>query len=330
MRLYALLLLWLFSTLVLADTVNTDLLARALNGDKEARLTLARVFNDREHSLYYPEKSMDMYVKLARDGHQEAFRPLADAYSNPESVFYNPARAITYLKRLPDISPGRVLMTEALSYRLPLSRLSVEIEERGITSEDPYYPLLQAFQLFPFHSASSLQRKTLISVSKDALAEPYLPYIYPALVLPVAAQTHLFRVADAAMGGKPLPPMTWHEDTNSNRWYPITETQGVEWAKFVFEPDDWRGQRLAGIVISYPRQALSALHEYYSAMMLPYEDGWRLPGVFLRLNDSESSAYAEFIFTAVKPLLHPARLPEESEKRKAIPRMLFTSTIESK
>ena len=310
------------------DKVTTDLIAKAMEGDVSARLTLAEVFNDPQHNFYYPGKSLDMYVKLAREGNQQAYYPLAEMFSNPDSEQYNPARSVLYLKKLQDVPKGRILLSEVLSYRVPLSRISTEITSRDIPVSDPYYQLLKALEYFPFDSASAEMRKHLIEVSELDVAAPFRKYIYPALILPIAAQTSLFRVAEAALGGEALSSLSWHLDTFDDRWYPVTETKGIEWVKFVFEPDGWRGQRLAGIVVSYPAGAKSALQDYYSAMMTPFEDGLRLPGVFLRFKAAGESVFAEFVFTAVKPLLKPSRLPDEPAMRNAIPRMLFTSTIE--
>ena len=148
------------------DKVTTDLIAKAMEGDVSARLTLAEVFNDPQHNFYYPGKSLDMYVKLAREGNQQAYYPLAEMFSNPDSEQYNPARSVLYLKKLPDVPKGRILLSEVLSYRVPLSRISTEITSRDIPVSDPYYQLLKALEYFPFDSASAEMRKHLIEVSE--------------------------------------------------------------------------------------------------------------------------------------------------------------------
>lgn len=309
------------------QVIDTDLMARALGGDKTARLTIAKAFNDPRHSMYYPKKAVEMYVKLAREGEQDAFEPLANAFANPSSEFYDPGRAITYLKRLPGVPAGQLLLYEALSYRVPISRVDEELVVRGVGSDDPYFALLGALSHFPFDSALPAQRSALIDAVAKSVAEPYLAYIYPALVLPVAGNTHLLAVAKAALEGTKLPELTWYQDAMTQRWFPVTDSQGVKWVKFSVEPDDWRGQRLVGMVIAYPAEALPALQDYYAGMMESFEDGLRLPGVFLRLRAAGDITLAEFVFTAVQPLLKPSRLPDELAKRKAIPRMLFSSTI---
>ena len=309
--------------------LDTDLMAKALDGDITARLTIAKVFNDPTHSMYYPKKAIEMYVKLAREGEFAAFEPLAEAYSVPSSDFYDPGRSVTYLKRLPLIPNGQLLLNEVLSYRVPLTRINAEMVIRQIGNNDPYFSLLKALSYFPFDSASSAQRNSLIEAVNLPVTEPYRAYIYPSLVLPVVANTHLLKVAKASLERTTLSDMSWYQDEYTNRWYPVSASQGVKWVKFSVEPDEWRGQRLVGIVVAYPISAFTTLHDYYAGMMTIAEDGFRLPGVYLRLRDMGDIAIAEFVFTAVRPLLKPSRLPEDPAKKKAIPRMIFSSTIKA-
>lgn len=314
---------------LMAETINTDLLADALAGDKEARFKLAGMFNDPKHEFYYPKKAVDMYVSLAREGHSEAFNPLSERFSSPDSPFYDPARAITYLRHIEGVSKGFLLLNEALAYRIPLSRLKAEMTSRNIPTTDPYYRLLTALSYFPFESSSKLQREALLDVVNDDVATPFRAYLYPALILPIAGQHHLLSVAKAEMTGTRLPPMLWYQDENTQYWYPVTETSGMTQVRFIWEPDAWRGKRLGGIQVFYPSEAKSELQAYYSDFMQSCDDGWCLPGIFLRFREFNDSVLSEFVFTPITPLLKPASKLLDDNAKYQFPRLLYSDVIDN-
>lgn len=313
-----------------ANTINNDLLADALSGDKEARFKLAEMFNDPNHEFYYPKKAIDLYLSLAREGHPEAFTPLSEHFSSPDSPFYDPARAIMYLRHIENVSPGFLLLNEVLAYRIPMSRIKSELKGRNIPTSDQYYRLLSALSYFPFESASNTQREALLNVVNDDVAAPFLAYIYPALILPIVGQHHLLSVAKAELMGERLPPMLWYQDDNTNYWFPVTETSGVNQIKFIWEPDQWRGKRLGGIKVFYPPEANTALQAYYSDFMHPCKDGWCLPGIFLRFRVFNDSVLSEFIFTPITPLMKPAAKPVGDNTKHQFPRLLYSDVPENK
>lgn len=330
MRLLALAFVIFYSKTLIAAEMSNDLIASALEGDKTSRLHLAEMFANPEHKFYYPKKSLDMYVSLAWEGHSEAFEPLSNMFSDPNSEFYDPARSITYLSKLPEKQYGHLLLNEILSYRTPISRLKDELANRKIRREDLYYDLLQALSFFPFESASSSQRKALLRIVNQPAASPFLRFIYPPLMLPVAGQKHVLEVARAELEGDTTPSLSWYQEQMTNKWYPVTETNGIQWLKFIWEPDEWRGKRLVAVLIAYPLEAKLTLLDYYADTMATCEDGLCLPGIFLRFHEEGGTLLNEFIFTAEKPLLRPSRLPTQKEQLHAIPRMLYSNVIEAK
>ena len=330
MRLLVLAFIIFYSKFLVATEMSNDLIASALDGDKSSRLLLAEMFANPEHKFYYPQKSLDMYVSLAREGHSEAFEPLSTIFSDPNSDFYDPARSITYLKKLPKKPYGHLLLNEILSYRTPISRLEAELAARKISREDVYYDLLRALSFFPFESASSSQRKALLRVVNQPVASPFLRFMYPPLMLPVAGQKHVLEVARAELEGDTTPSLSWYQEQMTNKWYPVTETNGIEWLKFIWEPDEWRGKRLIAVLIAYPLEAKQTMLDYYADTMQSCEDGLCLPGIFLRFHEEGGTLLSEFIFTAEKPLLRPSRLPTEKEQLHAIPRMLYSNIIDAK
>ena len=330
MRCIYILLSVYLSNSVMAVELSNDLIAKALDGDKTSRLQLAEMFANPDNKYFYPQKSLDMYVSLAREGHSEAFEPLSILFSDPNSDFYDPARSITYLKRLPVRPNGLLLLNEVLSYRTPISRLKDELISREIQRGDEYYDLLSALSFFPFESASSSQRDTLLRVVNDSRAVPFLRYFYPPLLLPVAGGKHVLELARAEVEGGTLPALAWYQEPVTDKWFPVTETNGIEWVKFIWESDEWRGKRLVAVLIAYPINAKQTLLDYYADSMDTCDDGYCLPGMFLRFKDAGDMVISEFIFTAEKPLLRPAKLPADKSKLRAIPRMLYSNTIETK
>jgi len=326
-RLY--LSLCLFISASQAAELNTDIMAKALSGNIDARLEVARILNDPASTMYYPDKAHKLYLELARAGVQEAIYPLAEQFADPDSQYYSPARAVTYLSKLPDTPAGQLLFYEVLAYRTPISRINIEISNRSIGPSDPYFKMLKAFSYFPFEQASPGQREAILKVIHDAVAAPFRAYMYPSLAVPTAGDMHLLAVGRDILEGNPLPATTWYTDALSERVMPLMDSKGVRWVASHSEPDEWRGERMAGLEIGYPLEAFDALQTYFAGMMEADEDGFRAPGVFVRVKQDGAGdeALVEFIFTPLTPLIRPSRDLLTAKERNAMPRAIFSTTL---
>lgn len=297
--------------------ITNDLVAKALSGDRDARLTIASILNDPEHPLHFPAKAVDIYKSMAENGDAAAFTPLAEHYSDPLSPSYAPHRAMFYYKRL-QTSPHKLALLSFLSHKVAL-----EPYQTPVLHDDPYQQLLTVFSYFPFEQASNAQREMLAASLQLVEAKPFLAYLLPPFALPVVAETHLFELARTVRDNMPVNELRWQYDQSSDIYIPLIQSQGVAFVKFFFDKPSSSNGRLTDITLAYPLEAHAQLASYYKKL-LPHVEKDTFYGEGIRATIRRTNQYAllEITFADVPSLLLPAQQSVDSFQQ---PKLIYTN-----
>ena len=267
--------------------IDHSLIKKALKGDNEAKYQIAIQLVEPKSEFYSPNKAQEMLLSLAKLGDARAFSPLARIFSDPTIENYSPKRSLFYLTKV----EGDTSIRKALYDVLAGNASPDSLQNKVINQSSPLLGIVSAMSLYPFTGLSLQEIEQLKLDFKHPSVAPYEPYIYPAILTPYIANTHLYNVDSLSLNEN------WTYSSAVGRYIPIRDTKGVLSVEII----DGK------LTLFYDTENYQSIADYYSVFLPsnPIRNGFEFdaPGVKLVVSRTYDTASVVFHYKSLRPLI---------------------------